>query len=168
MQRQLVGAVLLGSAAAAAASEVILFWMFSPPDASAALLAGAWVAMPYLAAALLAALFRRTTAVLTVLLVSLIAAGSVGGYMLAASGVQLAEAERQARDAVLPGEDPTRGPAAMRKSGADAGVTLSGALSAVVVLVVPPAQSLAVVFPTLIGFGVAARARRRTAEPELA
>ncbi len=168
MGPKLVWAVTLASAAGCAASEFLLFRMVLPPDASSALLAALWVAMPYLAAVGLAALLSRNTTALGVLLAALLIAGLIGVYLFSGSATQQANAERQAREAVLPGEDPTRGAAAMRKTGADAGAAITGAFSILVVLVVPPAQLAAVVIPAAIGYGVSAlRARRAGGQQSL-
>lgn len=72
-------------------------------------------------------------------------------------------AERDVREAVQPGEDPTRGAAAMRKTGAEAGAAIRGAFSILMVLVVPPAQLAAVAIPTAIASAVSALRRRRVA-----
>jgi multisubunit Na+/H+ antiporter MnhG subunit len=164
MRPWLIGAVLLGSVVAGTLSEIILFRMVQPPDATAAVLGGLWVAMPYLAAAVLAGLLRRHTAALVVLLIALLLVAPVGLWLLNASATQQEVVEQQVRDAVQPGEDPDHGPAAMRKAGADMGAFVGGAFGILLVLVLPPAQLAAVLFPTVIAYGVSVLTRGR--EPQ--
>jgi hypothetical protein len=161
VRQPLVYAILIGSAVGVALAEVILFRMYDPPELAAAVIGGLWVAMPYLAAAGLTLPLRRHGAALVVLLVALLLAGGVGVSVLNASASQQEAAQQQVRDAVQPGEDPSSGPAGMRKAGAEAGADIAGVFSILVVLVVPPVQLAAVVFPALIAWGVSALARRR-------
>jgi hypothetical protein len=166
MRPWLLGAVLIGSAAGCALSELFLLRTGRPPDASSAVLAGLWLAMPYLGAAGLAALFRRHTPALTALLIALLVTAPVALSLYHASATQQEIAEREAETAVLPGEDPARGPAAMRKTGADVGAALTWGFSVFLAVVVPPVQLAALLFPTLITWGATGLARRREAQRE--
>jgi hypothetical protein len=167
MRTGFVGLVVLGAGVAAALAELILFRTARPPDEASALLGALWVAMPSLATAGLALLLRRHHTPLVVLLIAFVIASGVGLSLLGNSATQQAAAEQQVKDAVLPGEDPSRGPAAMRKSGAEAGAAITGALSILLLVVVPPVQLAAVVIPTGIAYAVSAPGRRRRAGPEV-
>jgi hypothetical protein len=161
MRPWLVGAIVLGSAVAGTLTELIVFRMVRPPDSTAAILGALWVAMPYLAAAGLAVLFRRHTAALIALLIALLVAAPVGMFLFDASATQQEIARRQAENAVLPGEDPAHGPAAMRKAGADMGVAAGGVFSILLAVMLPPLQLAAVAVAAGIGYGVGACLRRR-------
>lgn len=165
MRQGLVWAILIGSAVAGILSEVMLFRMLSPPDAEAAFLAGAWIAMPFLGTMGMMMLIRRNNAALIVMLVALVLASFVGVSILNSAVEARIESQKQVREAVGPGEDPNSGPAGMRKTGADVGATISDVFSVAVVVFIPPLQLVAVVIPTLIGYGVSALVRRRQ-EPE--
>jgi len=153
--------IVLGSALAGALSEVLLFRMFDPPDATAAFLGGAWVVMPFAAAAGMALIVRRHPAALVTLLVALLVAGGVGVSLLDASATQYEAARQQAATAVGPGEDPSHGPAGMRKAGADMGVFVGGAFAGALVVVLPAAQLVGLVIPAGIAFGISTWARSR-------
>jgi hypothetical protein len=155
-------AILTVAAVACVLSEVALFRMFNPPDATLALLAGAWVAMPFLGSAGLAALLRKKTVALTVLLVSLVLMSFGGVSILFHMATQQAQLQQEVRDVVQPGEDPSHGPAGMRKSGAEAGAAIGDVITAGFVMFIPPVQLAGVVLPTLIGWGVGALVGRRS------
>jgi hypothetical protein len=158
--------IVLGAAISAVLTELILFRMVSPPDESSALLGGLWVALPYLAAAGLALLLHRRPTTLIVLLIAFLLAAGFGLSLLGNAATQQGIAEQNVKTAVLPGEDPNRGPAAMRKSGAEAGAAISGVFSILLLVVVPPIQLAAVVIPTAVGFGVSALVRLHRKDPE--
>src|SRR5262249_4135010 len=155
----------IGAGVAAALTELILFRTARPPDEASALLGALWVAMPYLATAGLALLVRRHTPPLVVLLVAFRGASRPGPSLLGNPPPHQAAAGQQVKDAVLPGEDPSRGPAAMRKSGAEAGAAITWGLSILLLVAVPPVQLAAVVIPTGIAYAVSALGRR--AGPEV-
>jgi hypothetical protein len=161
----LVGTIVAAAAVAATLTVVILRRMAAPPDPGAAVLGGGYVALPYLAAAGLAVAARRHTFALVVLLVTLLAAAAVGLFLFDASATAMETARRQAATAVLPGEDPDRGPAAKRKAGADMGVAVGGAFSILVAVVVPPAQLAAILaaagVAALVSYGLRHRAEAR-------
>jgi hypothetical protein len=156
MRPGFTGLILIGAGIAAALTEVIVFRMVRPPDGASALLGGLWVAMPYLAAAGLALLVRRHHAALIALLVALLVAAGVGLPLLGNAATQQAAAERQVKTAVQPGEDPDRGPAAMRKSGAEIGHSITSVFSILLAVFVPPIQLGVVLVPTAIAWAVSA------------
>ena len=160
MRNWLIGVIVVGAAVAAALSEVCVFRMVTPPDASSAVLGGLWVAMPFLAAVGLAFLVRRHRAALVTLLVCLAGAAVVGVSLLDASATAHEVSRQQAATAVLPGEDPSHGPAAMRKSGADLGEAATGVFGILLVVVLPPVQLAALVIPVAVAWGVSALGRR--------
>jgi hypothetical protein len=166
MRKGLVVLIVLGAAISAVLTELILFRMVSPPDEGSALLGGLWVALPYLAAAGLALLLHRRPAALIVLLISLLIAAGFGLSLLGNAATEQGIAEQKVKTAVLPGEDPNRGPAAMRKSGAEVGAAISGVFSIVLLVVLPPIQLAAVVIPTAVGYGVSALVGLRRKDPE--
>jgi hypothetical protein len=161
MRKGLVGLIVIGTAIAAALTELILFRIVRPPDETSALLGGLWVALPYLATAGLALLLHRRPATLIVLLIGFLIAAGFGLSLLGNAATQQAIAEQNVKTAVLPGEGPNRGPAGMRKSGAEVGAAITGVFSILLLVVVPPAQLAVVVIPTAIGYGVSALARTR-------
>jgi hypothetical protein len=161
MRTGLVGLIVVAAGIAAALTEIIVFSVVHPPDEFWALQGGLWVAMPYLAAVGLALLLRRHHAPLIVLLVALLVAAGLGLPLFANSAGQHAAAEQQVKTAVLPGEDPSRGPAGMRKSGAEASAAITWGVSVVLAVVLPPVQLALVVIPTAIGYLVYALAWRR-------
>jgi hypothetical protein len=161
MRPWLVGAIVLGSAVAGTLTVLIVFRMVRPPDATAATLGALWVAMPYLAAAGLAVLRRRHTGALIALLIALLVAGLVGVSLFDSAATQQEIARKQAENAVLPGEDPQHGPAAMRRAGAEMGVAVGGVFSITLAVVLPPLQLAAVAIAAGIGYGVSAWLRRR-------
>src|SRR5262249_49136558 len=91
-----------------------------------------------------------------VLLVAFLAAAGIGLSLLGHAATEQAIAEQQVKTAVQPGEDPSRGPAAVRKSGAEMGAAITGVVSGLLLVVVPPGQLAIVVIPTAIGYGVSA------------
>jgi hypothetical protein len=159
MQKRLVWAIIIGAAAAGATTEVLVFRYAHPPDATAAFLGGLWLAMPYLVAVLLACLFRWQRTTLIDLAVLLALAAFVGISFTYSAVSQQAAAEQQVKDAVQPGEDPTHGPAAMRKSGAEMGAAIGFGFLIVLAVVVPPVQTAVIAIPTII-LGVINRARQ--------
>jgi hypothetical protein len=152
--------ILLVSAVAGMISELIMIGTGRPPDVATALLGGLWVAMPYLAAGGLALLFRGRPTPLTALLVALIVAVAIGLPILGNAAVQQAAAEHDAMTAVLPGEDPSRGPAAVRRSGAEASASITWLLSALSLTLVPPVQLGVVLIAPALGY-VSARTSSR-------
>jgi hypothetical protein len=161
VRQPLLWATLLIALASAAVAVVIVGHVFPPPDATAAALGVAWLGGPYLLAAGLAVLLRRRAAVLVALLVTVALAGTVGAMFYDGVAGGVAEARRQAETAVLPGEDPPRAPAAMRKSGADLGQFFAEAFGVVVLAVVPPVQALAVALAGGVGYAVSVWRRGR-------
>ncbi len=161
VRRTLIWVTLLTAAVAAAVSVLIVNRAFPPPDASAAALGVAWLAGPYLLAVVLALVLRRRPAALWALVVTVALAGAVGAslYDGAVSGV--IETRHQAETAVLPGEDPNHGPGGMRKAGADFGAFVAEVFGVAVLVVVPPAQVLAVAVAGGIGFALSAWGRGR-------
>jgi hypothetical protein len=168
MRPGLAGLIVVGAAIAAAVTEVIVFRVVNPPDGASALLGGLWVAMPYLAAAGLALLVRRHHAALITLLVALLVAAGVGLPLLGNAATQQAAAERQVQTAVQPGEDPHSGPAAMRKSGAEIGQSITSVFSVLLAVFVPPIQLGVVLVPTVIAWAVSALRRGSAEGGELA
>ena len=168
MRPWLVWLIVVGSAVAVTLSEVCVFRMVTPPDPSSAILGGVWVAMPYLAAVGLALLVRRHRAALVTLLVCLAGAAVVGVYLLDASATAHEVSRQQVATAVLPGEDPSHGPAGMRKSGAEMGEAVTGVFAILLVVVLPPVQLAAVMIPAAIAWGVSALARQPRAAADQA
>ena len=166
MRAWLIWFIVVGSAAAGALSELYLFRMVTPPDASSAALGGLWVAMPYLAAVGLAFLARRHQAALITLLIVVLLAGIVGVSLLEASATAHEESRRQSATAVMPGEDPNSGPAAMRKSGAEMGEAITGVFAILLVVVLPPVQLAGVVIPGSVAWVISAAVRRARADAE--
>jgi hypothetical protein len=81
--------------------------------------------------------------------------------LLNSSATQYEAARQQAATAVGPGEDPSHGPAGMRKAGADMGVFVGGAFASALVVVLPPVQLVGLVIPAGIAFGISTWARSR-------
>jgi hypothetical protein len=160
MPNRLALSFIAGAAVAAAVTELLVFRYTKPPDASATVLGGLWLAMPYFVTVMLAYIFSRQQGPLTVLAVLLALAAFVGISFTASAVSQQAAAEQQAATAVLPGEDPSHGPAAMRKSGAEMGAAIGFGFLIVLAIVVPPVQTAVIVIPTVIA-GVLERARER-------
>ncbi|HET6576250.1 MAG TPA: hypothetical protein VFG68_21795 [Fimbriiglobus sp.] len=161
MHRQLLWAVLLVALASAFLSLGFVWRAFPPSDASSVALAVGWVGGPFVLAAVLAVVFRRRSAVLTALLAVVAVGGAVGTVLFAQVADAVVTARRDVERAVLPGEDPTRGPAAMRKTGADIGSDLTELFAVTVGLVVPPVQTVAVALAAGIGFALSAWLRHR-------
>jgi hypothetical protein len=95
-------------------------------------------------------------AALVVLLVALLIAAGIGLPLLSNAAAQQAAAEQQVKTAVQPGEDPHRGPAAMRKSGAEIGHSITSVFSILLAVFVPPTQIGVVLVPTVIAWIVSA------------
>jgi hypothetical protein len=144
-----------------ALAVIFVFRAFPPPDASSAALAVGWVGGPFLLAAVLAVVFRRRSAVLIALLIAVVLSGAAGTWLFAGVADAVAAARRDVETAVLPGEDPTRGPAAMRKTGASVGADLTQIFAVTVGLVVPPAQVVAVALAVGIGYTLSVWLRHR-------
>jgi hypothetical protein len=161
VRRSLVWAILLAALVSAALAITFVLRAFQPPDPSAAALAMAWLGGPFLLAAVLAALLRRHPAVLIALLTVVVLSGAVGATLFAEVADAVVTARRQVETAVLPGEDPTRGPAAMRKSGADIGSDITQLFALTVGLVVPPVQVVAVALTAGIGYTLSVWSRGR-------
>ena len=159
MRPWLIGAIVLGSLIAGTLTELSILRAIGMPDGSS-VLGTLWVTMPYIAAAL-AALFRKNKASLVVLLISLIIVALVGVMMFDSSATQQEIARKEAENAVLPGEDPSHGPAGMRKAGADAGVAIGGFFSILLAVILPPIQLAAVTIPTVIGYVISMLLRRK-------
>jgi hypothetical protein len=154
MRFGLAGLIVVGAAFAAIATEVIAFGMLRPPDMAAAFLGGAWLAAPYLVALLLALVLHNRAVPLLVLLIAFLLAAVVGLSLFGKAAVTRAELDEQLRTAVQPGEDPSHGPAAMRKNGAEIGAAIGWGFSVLEAVVVPPVQLVIVIVPTLIAFCV--------------
>lgn len=162
MRPWLVGAIVLASAIAGTLTELTLLRVYTPPDAPSAVYRAAWLTLPYLAAAGLAVVLRRHPAALAALLVALLAAAVVGVFLFDAATTQLLAARQQAATAVLPGGDPTHGPAAMRKAGIDAWVTAGGLSMLLLAIYLPPVQLAAVALTAGVGYIYSpTRGRRR-------
>jgi hypothetical protein len=159
MRPGLIGLIVGGSVIATCLTELIVFRMVSPPDASAALLGGAWLAMPYLVAVMLAVMFRNSPVPLTVLLVTLALSSAAGVSLFSNMAVNQKAAEQEVKDAVLPGEDSNHGPAAVRRSGAEIGRSITSVFSILLAVFVPPVQVAVLIVPTLIAWGVSAAVR---------
>jgi hypothetical protein len=158
---QFVGAIVLLSTAAAIASVALIFRAVHPPDSTAAVLGGLWIALPYLAAVGLAVLLRRRTPVLVALVVGLALVAPVGIYLLKATAQQQEQARQQVATSVGPGEDPSHGPAGMRKAGAEMGEAVGSVFSILLAVVLPPVQLAVVLIAAGIGLGVSAWSNRR-------
>lgn len=165
MQRAFVGTLLLGSLLVGVLSEVFVARMVHPPDEAAAFLGGLWIAMPFLATALLTLLIRRHSGALTVLLIVFLIAGGIGLEMYFNAASIHSQAREEVRTAVLPGEDPSHGPAAMRKTGADVGAFVTDVFSILLCVIVPPVQLGFVLFPSLIAYAVSRRRRGKEEVP---
>lgn len=118
------------------------------------------MAMPYLATAGLALLLRRHRAALIVLLVAFLLSAGGGLSLLGNMAARQAEADEQVKNAMQPGEDPSRGAAAMRKSGAEMGPSISSVISTMLAMFVPPTQLAFVVLPTGVVAAVSALRKR--------
>jgi hypothetical protein len=159
MRAGLVGVIVVGSGIAAAVSELFLLRIVQPPYDASALLGGLWVAMPYLASVALALLMRRHYTPQLVLLVAFLVATAAGLSFLGNAAAQRELSRYESVTAVFPGEDPTRGPAAMRKTSAEVNEAFTGVFSVLLLALVPPVQLALVLVPTLIARGVVALAR---------
>jgi hypothetical protein len=149
--------------------EILLYRLDTSPDAESVVLGALWLGFPYLAAAALAGLARRHLAPQITLLVALVVAGGIGLYLLTVATVEHERSHHEVATAVQPGEDPNRGAAGMRKSGAEVGEFFTGALSLFLCVVVPPVQFAVVAVPTLIAWVISALARgREIANPRAA
>jgi hypothetical protein len=160
MYQRLVFAIVLGSVVAPAITEFLVFRYAHPPDTEAAFLGGLWLAMPYILAVLLAIIFRRQRTTLIVLAVLLALAAFVGISFTQSAVSQQIVADQQVKDAVQPGEDPSHGPAAMRKSGAEMGAAIGLGFMIVLAVVVPPFQAGVIAIPTVI-VGIVVHARQK-------
>jgi hypothetical protein len=166
MRMGLVGLIVIGAAIATVLTELLLLGMVSPPDEAWAFLGGLWVALPYLATAGLALLLRRRPVMLLVLLSAVLIVAWFGLSLLGHAATQQVIAEQKVKKAVLPGEDPNKGPAAMRKSGAELEAFFTTGFSILLLLVVPAIQLALVVIPTAVAYGVSALARTRRKDPD--
>jgi hypothetical protein len=147
--------------------EVLLYRLTTPPDPTSAVAGALWLGLPYLAAAALAGLARRHRAALVTLLVTLVLAGGIGLYLLTVATIEHERSHHEVATAVQPGEDPNRGAAGMRKSGAEMGEFFTGALSLFLCVVIPPVQLAVIAVPTSIAWFVSALARSgRTESPQ--
>lgn len=134
---------------------------FPPPDSSAAALAVGWLGGPYLLAVVLAVVLRRHPTALWALLATVVLAGLIGAVLCAEIADTVVAARREAETAVLPGEDPDRGPGGMRKTGADLGSFVTDVFGVVVLVVVPPVQALAVAVAAGVGYTLSVWRRGR-------
>ena len=160
MRTSLVVPNLICSAVGLVWAEILLYQLAVPPDTVSVVAGSLWLGLPYLAAAALAGLTRRHSVALVTLLVMLVAAGGIGLYLLTVATLEHERSHQEVATAVLPGEDPNRGAAGMRKSGAEMGEFFTGALSIFLCVVVPPVQLAAITVPTVIAWVVSALARR--------
>lgn len=166
MRTSLTALIIVGSVVAAVVTEFLVYGAVQPPDAMSAFLGGVWLAAPYLLAIVLALLFGPRTGPLIVLLVTLVVAASVGLSLFGKAASEQANARTQVKNAVLPGEDPTRGPAAMRKTGAELGADIGWGFMILLAVMVPPVQLGLIVVPSVVAFAIAfASAPRRELEP---
>jgi hypothetical protein len=163
VRASLVVTNLVGAAVGFVWVEILLYRLDTSPDVESAVLGALWLGFPYLAAAALAGLARRHGAAQVTLLVTLVVAGGIGLYLLTVATVEHERSHHEVVTAVHPGEDPHRGAAGMRKSGAEMSEFFTGALSLFLCVVVPPVQLAAIVVPTLIAWVVSALARGRDA-----
>jgi hypothetical protein len=124
MRSGLLTAIGIVAAVGGILSLFFVFSMVKPPDETAYVLGGLWILMPYLTALLVAGLCRRYRGVLITLLVALALVTFVGVSMYQSSAAAHVDARHQLESAVLPGEDPNAGAAAMRKSGAELGADI--------------------------------------------
>jgi hypothetical protein len=161
VRQWLVGIIVVGAVVAGLVTELTAFRITRPPDATATALAGLWLASPYLAAAGLAVWARRHAAALIALLIALAVVGPIGVFLFDASATQQDIAAKQAQTAVLPGEDPDRGPAGMRKASADMGVFVGDGVGILLGVFLPPIQLAVVIASAGIGYGVSVWLRRR-------
>lgn len=150
MYRGLFWLILVGSAVACAATETLVFLVAQPPDATAAFLGGLWMAMPYLLACGMAYFYRRHLPALTALAICFLLVALGGVSITASATAQQKQAERDVKNAVLPGEDPNSGPGAMRKSGAEFGAAIGFGVMILLGVFLPPIQSAVVVIPPVI------------------
>ncbi len=141
-------------------AEILLHRLVAPPDTDSIVAGGLWLGLPYLAAATLAGLARRHAAALVTLFVTLVAAAGIGLYLRTVATLEHDRSHREVATAVHPGEDPNRGAAGMRKSGAEMGEFFTGALSIFLCVIVPPVQLAAIVVPTMIAWVASALVRR--------
>ena len=160
MRRGLFLVTVIGSAVAAVATEAILTRLLHQVDGSLAMLACAWAGLPYILAALLAYVRRTRTAQLAAVLVALALSAFVGLSLFGNALVMTEKSDRDVSHAVLPGEDPSHGPAAMRKTGADAGQAIGRVVSAGLIALVPLAQLLVIAVASIAGYIVSAVTRR--------
>ena len=148
MRQWLVGAILLAIVIAATLSEIFLFRMFHPENASEGIIAAAWVALPYLVAAVLVGLVRRSQATLIVLLCCLLTASAIGIPILNNVATQQVALEQDARDAEQPGNK-------ARNGWEGFSLFFGGIFAIAAVLILVPVQVAAILFPTVIAYGVA-------------
>jgi hypothetical protein len=161
VHRPLLWAVLLAALASAALAVAFVSRAFPPPDASAAVIAAGWLGGPYLLAGVLAVVLRRRSAVLGSLLAAVALGGVVGAVLFAEVADAVVTARQQAVTAVLPGEDPDRGPGGMRRAGADLGSFVTDVFGVAVVVVVPPVQAFAVAAAAGVGYALSVWRRGR-------
>jgi hypothetical protein len=156
MRSTMTWLIVVGAVVATAVTEFLVFGTVQRPDGGITALAGLWLAAPYLAAIGLALLLRNRPVAQIVLLVAFVIAAGIGLTLFGNAAINSADAEEQLRTAVQPGEDPSSGPGAKRKAGAEIGTDITWGVAVALAAFVPPIQFAVVVIPTLIGWGVVA------------
>src|SRR5690606_12512950 len=78
--------------------------------------------------------------------------GAVGGSVYESVSSAILRARHEVETAVLPGENPNSGPGGMRRAGADLGAFVSDVIGVAVLVVIPPAQALAVAVASGVGY----------------
>ena len=154
---------MIASAIATTIAAFLVIRAFPPPDSTAVVLGLAWVGGPFFLASVLALAFSRWRPVTLALLTAVALAGVAGTAIYLWVSFEVTSARQEVATAVLPGEDPSRGPAAMRKSGAEMGSFLTDLFGVAALVVVPPLQVLSVIVATGIGFALSARNSQREA-----
>jgi phosphotransferase system glucose/maltose/N-acetylglucosamine-specific IIC component len=143
--------VLLAAIGSAVAAVLTLLPVVDPPDTTAATLGVIWIGLPSLLAIGLAVLGCRRRGLLVALLMALALTAVPGLYLYGQVVTEVSTARQEAATAVQPGEDPDRGPAGMRKAGADMGVFVTDGISLFVLAIVPPAQLVVVAIAAGVG-----------------
>jgi hypothetical protein len=161
VHRPLLWAVLLAALVSTALAVLFVSRAFPPPDSTAAALEVGWLGGPYLLAVMLAVVLRRHSTALWVLLATVLLAGLVGAVLCAEIADTVVAARRQAETAVLPGEDPDRGPGGMRRAGAELGSDVTDLFGVAALVVIPPVQALAVAAAAGVGYAVSVWRRGR-------
>jgi hypothetical protein len=161
VHRPLLWATLLAALVSTALAVLFVSRAFPPPDSTAAALGVGWLGGPYLLAVALAVILRRHPPALGVLLAAVVLAGALGAVLYAEIADAVVTARREAETAVLPGEDPDRGPAGKRKAGADLGSFVADVFGVVALVVIPPVQAMAVAVAGGIGYALSVWRRGR-------